>query len=174
MMRVETYFRAMDFRELDCKGIVIPYEKSKTGDESYEMVILVPNKKDGLLDLERELTDFSRLDRLYNVKQRNIELRLPRFRIESTVDLKGTLRSMGVTDVFDERTANLGGIPSLSKVPGKTHKNDQEKHLHVSKVLQKAFLHVDEAGSEAGAATLCNYFKDHTWKTSSARLVIST
>lgn len=151
MMRVETYFQVKDFPELDCKAVVIPYQKGKSGEDGYQMVILVPNKKSGLAKLENSLSDFGDLDSLYSVRGKNIELRLPRFTIESGFDLLQPLKDMGIKEVFEEGKSDLGGIPSVSR----NKQGKLENKLHVSKVIQKAFLNVDEAGSEAGAATLC-------------------
>ena len=51
---------------------------------------------------------------------------------------------MGVTDMFSESEANFGGIPrNLTAVP----------KLFVSQVIQKAYIVVDEEGTEASAAT---------------------
>jgi hypothetical protein len=73
--------------------------------------------------------------------QHLVALRLPRFRVESTFDLKQPLEAMGVRRVFQPGNAGLDGIaPDVAD-------------LYVSKVAQKAFLEVIEEGAEAAAAT---------------------
>ncbi|CAL8124602.1 unnamed protein product [Orchesella dallaii] len=156
MMRLETYYRAVDIKELDCKAVLIPYQKGKKEEDTFQMVILLPNKRTGLANLEKGLNDFGLVDQVFNVRPRNIELRMPRFNIESSLELIEPLKQMGITDVFDENKSDLGAIPSESKAT--TPKDKKENQLYVSKVVQKAFLTVDEAGSEAGAATLSVVF----------------
>jgi len=108
-------------------------------------VILLPNQRYGLEDLEKRLsqTQFSRLQpELMKAKTKNILLSLPKFKIESSYDLIDTLKQMNVKEMFDENQADFSSIvkPEFDR-------------LYVSKILQKAFLTVEEQGSEAGAAT---------------------
>ena len=51
---------------------------------------------------------------------------------------------MGITDMFSETQADFGGIPR--------HETEAPK-LFVSQVMQKAYIAVDEKGTEASAAT---------------------
>jgi serpin B len=67
-------------------------------------------------------------------------LSLPKFTFESQVNLSDTLKSMGMSDAFDPDKADFSGM---------TEKND----LYISNVIHKAFVAVDEEGTEAAAAT---------------------
>ena len=70
-----------------------------------------------------------------------VELQLPKFKIEgASFSLRKALVARGMTDIFDEAKADLSGI---------TH----TEPLHVSDVIHQAFVSVDEAGTEAAAAT---------------------
>ncbi len=72
--------------------------------------------------------------------QQEVQVSLPRFKMEETYDMKSLLISMGMEDVFDGQKVNLSGMSS---------NND----LVVSKVVHKAFVEVNEEGTEAAGAT---------------------
>jgi serpin B len=70
----------------------------------------------------------------------SVMLSLPKFTFESESNLTDTLTSMGMLDAFDQNKANFSGM---------TAQND----LFISDVIHKAFVAVDEEGTEAAAAT---------------------
>lgn len=70
----------------------------------------------------------------------DVELELPRFRLEENYDLKSYLSKMGMSDLFDPQKADLTGI---------SDKGD----LYVSQIYHKVFVEVNEEGTEAAAAT---------------------
>uniref|UniRef100_T1IPU0 Serpin domain-containing protein n=1 Tax=Strigamia maritima TaxID=126957 RepID=T1IPU0_STRMM len=74
------------------------------------------------------------------MRKTKVILTLPKFKIEASLSLKDILSAMGMTDLFSARNADLSGITG-------------QKDLFVSIVLHKAFLEVNEEGSEAAAAT---------------------
>ncbi len=74
------------------------------------------------------------------MRQQEVQVSLPRFKMEETYDMKSLLISMGMEDVFDGQKVNLSGM---------SPNND----LVVSKVVHKAFVEVNEEGTEAAAAT---------------------
>ena len=69
-----------------------------------------------------------------------VHLEIPKFKIESTIDLVPILKDLGMTDMFNGLTANFSGI-------------SKNERLFVSKAIQKAFIEVDEVGTTAAAAT---------------------
>lgn len=69
-----------------------------------------------------------------------MEVSLPRFKIETTAELIKYLEALGVTDVFRPQESDLSGI---AKGDG----------LSVSAAIHKAFIEVNEEGTEAAAAT---------------------
>lgn len=71
---------------------------------------------------------------------REIELSFPKFKLEEEYDLKPVLRSMGMTDAFDEGKADFSGMST---------NND----LVISEVVHKSFIEVNEDGTEAVATT---------------------
>jgi serpin B len=107
------------------------------------MVILLPRAKDGLSAVEQSLNPSSLLEWLATLdfsKQRNIHVTLPRFKMTYAVELTEALRQSGVAAAFDAREADFSGI-------------DGKRDLHVSTVLHKAYVDVNEEGTEAAAAT---------------------
>ena len=70
-----------------------------------------------------------------------VDLSLPKFKIETDqMHLAGMLSSMGMQLAFDVKNADFTGMTDL-------------KPLYISDVIQKAFIGVDEDGTEAAAAT---------------------
>ena len=106
---------------------------------SIAMDIVLPDGTRGLLDVERDPRTAYRA--LFALRRRVVDVHLPKFRVESSLDLKEALRALGVRDAFDPARADLSGIA------GAPH------DLVVSAALHRAFVRVDERGTEAAAAT---------------------
>jgi serpin B len=104
-----------------------------------EMLALLPEKIDGIGELEQSL-DSRRLDDLSaKVAIREVEVSLPRFHMESTFDLSKALKEMGLATAFSAG-ADFSGI-------------DGNHDLLISGVVHKAYVAVDEQGTEAAGAT---------------------
>ncbi len=84
---------------------------------------------------------------LEDLETRGVTLTMPKFEFSSTFALADTLRAMGMPDAFDERSADFSGMDGRSCAAGDV------PCLAVSKVIHKAFVLVDEEGTEAAAAT---------------------
>uniref|UniRef100_G3MLE6 Serpin domain-containing protein n=1 Tax=Amblyomma maculatum TaxID=34609 RepID=G3MLE6_AMBMU len=137
MMRKEAMYRTCEKCDVDLKAsaIEIPYKGGKTS-----MLILLPDEVEGLADLEAALTP----SKLANIMKclgtaKTVILSLPRFKVEQATNLKETLPVIGVKELFSE-TADLSGI-------------NEKKELTVSAAVHKAFVEVNEEGTEAAAAT---------------------
>jgi serpin B len=67
-------------------------------------------------------------------------LRLPKFRIEYGVELNRPLKALGMKQAFDSNAADFSGIA--------------DRGLFISQADQKAFVEVNEEGTEAAAVTM--------------------
>ena len=74
------------------------------------------------------------------IQPTSMMLSLPKFTFESQFNLSDTLKSMGMLDAFDPDRADFSGMTA-------------RKDLFISNVIHKAFIAVDEEGTEAAAAT---------------------
>ena len=108
----------------------------------YSMVIALPRQRLGLPEVTKQFCDSTLGVDLRNLRPTLVDVSLPKFVIEGpTVDLIPYLQRLGMEQVFDPDRADLGGV-------------SQEKPLWVYLVLHKAWIEVDEKGTEAAAATV--------------------
>jgi len=108
-------------------------------DNELSMIVLLPKAKDGLPDFERLLTIEKLGNSLVRLRKREVVVSLPRFKITSKFSLASVLQSMGMTDAFS-RNADFSGMTG-------------GKDLFISAVVHKAYVDVNEEGTEAAAAT---------------------
>ncbi|XP_055007231.1 leukocyte elastase inhibitor-like [Boleophthalmus pectinirostris] len=138
-MMHQTYWFPLKFiSEINCQIIDLPYK----GNELSMLIFLPSSIEDGLEKLEQQLTyeNFMKWtcpDMMNKVK---VELGLPRFKMEENYDLKDVLTSMGMVDAFKMGSSDFSGMSPASD-------------LVLSKVVHKAFVEVNEKGTEAAAAT---------------------
>lgn len=137
MMNVTDTF---DYAEADgIKLVELPYQ----GDD-LAMTLIVPDDHDGIAELEEALSDESLARWLGKAQKEEVSLALPRFTIDppQSVKLKPMLIAMGMPDAFDKTKADLSGIAITN-----------EGRLVVDDAYHKAFVEVNEEGTEAAAAT---------------------
>ncbi|MCA9619086.1 MAG: serpin family protein [Myxococcales bacterium] len=112
----------------------------------FSMVLLVPDDRAGLRDLEQKLSP-ELLDRaLSGATPQLVDLSLPRFLVDppEPIDVASHLKAMGMTLAFDRVRADFSG---MSKPPS------PDDRLYIGNVFHKTFVAVDEKGTEAAAAT---------------------
>ncbi|XP_077522091.1 iris-like isoform X3 [Amblyomma americanum] len=137
---VEMMYQQSDYKmsrsdDLEVTALEIPYRGGKTS-----MVVILPDSVEGLSKLEDSLTASNLSNLLKNFRNgSDIELYLPKFKLEQAIYLKETLKAMGIKDFFTA-AAELRGI-------------SDRRNLVVSEVIHKAFVEVNEEGTEAAAAT---------------------
>jgi serpin B len=103
------------------------------------LVALLPRKTDGCGTLEGQLSPALLSHCLKEMKSQRVELFLPRFKMESDFKLGDTLSKMGMSEAFGPQ-ADFSGM-------------DGTRNLYISAVFHKAWLDVNEEGTEAAAAT---------------------
>ena len=110
------------------------------------MLVLLPNRRDGLQGLEDRLSVALLEDCDARAALRPIRLYLPRFKTTwAAVDLQSALAALGMSLPFDASRADFSGINGL--VP------PDPEALFIGAVFHKAFAEVNEEGTEAAAAT---------------------
>lgn len=107
--------------------------------ESAVMTVLVPDAG-RFEEVESQLNGAMFKEMLANLAPADVTLRMPKFEYESSFMLSDTLASMGMPLAFDENRADFSGM------------TDQQA-LYIGNVIHKAFVAVDEEGTEAAAAT---------------------
>ena len=103
------------------------------------MVILLPKDKDGIQSLEQSMYK-KKFDAIKDGMTRQpITVEIPKFEFETQYDLKPPLQSLGLNDAFDKNSANFQGIT--------------DEQIYLDKAAHKAFVNVNEEGTEAAAIT---------------------
>ena len=110
------------------------------------MTILLPHE--GRFGEFEDSLDATLVERvLGDVQRKEVSLVMPKFEFESQFQLARTLEEMGMSNAFNELTADFSGMDGNSCAAGDV------PCLFVKAVIHKAFVSVDEQGTEAAAAT---------------------
>lgn len=113
--------------------------------DALAMQLVLPNAKSGLPALEKKLVR-NELDALAGaLRSREVIVSVPRFTLapQEAIALSDTLKAMGLTDAWEVDKANLRGMAKLKP----------NQNLFLQEAFHKAFIEVEEAGTEAAAAT---------------------
>ena len=114
-------------------------ELSYSGDD-LSMVVLLPKRESSLKQMLQSL-NIKELDtQLRTLKNQKVELWLPKFKLETSYELKDVLMQMGMNSPF--KNADFSKM-TIDKTP-----------LEISRIIQKAFVEVNEKGTEAAAVTV--------------------
>ena len=116
------------------QGLELPYV-----DDELSMIIMLPKEYNGLDELEKTLTVENLTKWLSILYKREVVVSVPKFKMTSQFGLASVLKSMGMTDSFSSN-ANFSGI-------------NGKRNLFISAVIHKAYVDVNEEGTEAAAAT---------------------
>lgn len=118
--------------------LLLPYEGG-----GLFLAVILPRATYGLSALEARLTAARLTKWLSSAGSRRqaVEVFLPRFRIDAGLRLKAALASLGMTDAFDPARADFSGMTA------------DPQGLCIGEGFHRAFVDVNEEGTEAAAAT---------------------
>ena len=109
-------------------------------DDELSMIIFLPKEADGISGFEETLTAENLSGWLAKLRKREVIVSIPKFKQTSRFGLADVLASMGMADAFSPAKADFSGMTG-------------GRELFISAVVHKAYVHVNEEGTEAAAAT---------------------
>lgn len=120
----------------DSAVLEMKYAKS-----NFSFIIVLPNNSTSLESIESRLT-YEKLNKflLNSVELIEVNVTIPKFGVESEIDLKAVFEKMEMGEMFKQKP-DLAGL------------FEKPKDLRVSKAIHKAVIEVNEDGSEAAATT---------------------
>jgi len=140
MMHQSEKFRYMENDDLQA------LEMNYKGD-ALSMMVLLPKERDGLASLERSLSANQLRQWSESMQTKMVDVYLPKFKLESKFSLKKTLQAMGMAEAFDPAKADFSGMTDAARV------RSTAAGLYIFAVIHKAYVDVNEEGTEAAAAT---------------------
>lgn len=109
-------------------------------DGRLEMVVMLPKRSGGLAAMERSLSAPSLTTTLERAATREVKLSLPRFTFTRATRMDAPLKALGMAPAFDPARGDFSNMTTAQPTA-------------ISAVFHKAFVAVDESGTEAAAAT---------------------
>jgi serpin B len=134
MMHQKAKFRYM--KGDDFQALELPYQGKELA-----LVVFLPDKVGGLPEFEKKLTESQLKQWLSRLGTDEVQVALPRFKMTAEFNLNDTLRALGMRQAFVPGGADFTGISGSGR------------NLFVQAVVHKAFVDVNEEGTEAAAAT---------------------
>jgi serpin B len=136
-MNQEHHFRYVETDQIQI--LELPYGH----DSSLSMLILLPKTVDRLADLEKQISNENLQKWCVGLQSRNVKVQLPKFKTTSAFSLQDVLIPMGMSLAF----SNNADFTRIST----------QEPLSISAVIHKAFIDVNEEGTEAAAATAVTF-----------------
>ena len=117
----------------DFQLVQLPYK-----DNEVSMVIILPQKKNGLAEVEKKLSPKMLQQGVAEAKMTNVHISLPKFKLTEEFNLGKDLTALGMKEAFLPEVADFTGMGGS---------------LFIGQVIHKAFVDVHEEGTEAAGAT---------------------
>uniref|UniRef100_A0A8D0H639 Serpin family I member 2 n=1 Tax=Sphenodon punctatus TaxID=8508 RepID=A0A8D0H639_SPHPU len=133
-LQLRTKFGFFSDNDVSYQVLELPYKG-----EEFSLVLILPAEDVAIEKVEKLITAQLINTWFAAIQEEDVEVSLPRFKIEQKVDLKKALRSLNVTEIFSSG-CDLSGITESSDV-------------HVSNAVQQVCIEVNEDGSEAAVST---------------------
>jgi serpin B len=143
MMSIETTLMFGISEKLQATAIELPY-----ANPDYSMIIILPHISRGLGSMIRSIKPSDLYELVSNMYDDEVNVVLPKFKVDQQFELAGPLYSMGVKQLFDPRFADLSGF---------FDKNTTVNGIALNSVVHKSHITVNEEGTEAAAATAMIY-----------------
>ncbi|XP_069685959.1 leukocyte elastase inhibitor A-like [Periplaneta americana] len=122
-------------RKLGLKWVMLPFQGNR-----FSMVLMLPTERHALTSVMKKIPSKVFKYIFKHTRTMDVDLRLPKFKLNSGLHVIRFLQKLGVRDIFKKDVANLKGIcPSP---------------LHVSDIIHKSEIEIDEKGTTASAATI--------------------
>ncbi|KAJ8781097.1 hypothetical protein J1605_011462 [Eschrichtius robustus] len=137
MMSTKEKLQVFYIKKPQAKGLQLFYES-----HDLSLLILLPEDSSGLDQLEKAIT-YEKLSEWTSADMMelcDVQLHLPKFKLEETYDLQSTLSSMGMSDAFNQSKADFSGMST-------------EGNLFLSNVFHKSFVEINEQGTESASGT---------------------
>lgn len=144
----------MMHRSLDTKlyqgnefdALEIPYISPRFGEgiypEEFSMLIIVPHQ--GAFTAVENSLDYNSIETIVSsLTITEVDLSLPKFEFEYAVKCKNIMMNLGMIDAFNPNAADFSGMANLDYLKP-----------WINEIFHKAFVAVDEEGTEAAAATV--------------------
>jgi len=127
------------FKSETLTAVSLPYIHPKENLPQLEFLILLPQENFGLSELKKNINAEFFKNIISSFESEEINIYLPKFSFSKSFSLNSVLIKMGMIAAFNS-DANFEGINGL-------------KDLQIGQVAHKAFISVDESGTESSAAT---------------------
>lgn len=136
MMHQEESFRFAANEDL--KAVELPY----SGKEIC-MVVIVPHDSKKFTEFEKNLSREGLEKLLKGMSYGKVDLYMPKFKTGFECSVKKVMQKLGMQDAFVMGKADLTGVADVEGDP-----------LFISEILHKAYIDLNEKGTEAAAATV--------------------
>lgn len=92
MLDNEMFVKFVELKEMDARAVELPYEH----DDEIAMLLILPNKRDGLKELEAKLKEVNLSAISEQMQMESVQLLLPKFKIDFECSLKTILQKVGI------------------------------------------------------------------------------
>ncbi|MCG9127074.1 serpin family protein [Candidatus Poribacteria bacterium] len=128
------------FYSKDFQAVSLPY-----GDGKMAMYIFLPSTDSDLNIFLESLNIENWEEWISQFNEQKVGVRIPKFKLEYKIELNEILKNMGMETAFSDTEANFSRMVSTEQ--------ELTSNLYISKVEHKAFIEVNEEGTEAAAVT---------------------
>ncbi|EDV32256.2 uncharacterized protein Dana_GF15742 [Drosophila ananassae] len=125
----DMFVKFAELRDLNARAIELPYEHT----EELSMLLILPNQRDGLPELEKQLRSQDLGELQQRMQMEGVQVLLPKFSIDFECSLRQPLKQLGFEQIFSA-SADFKHLHPTGSLP-------------VADVLQKLRINLNESGS---------------------------